>query len=447
MVAELAAVFAAAALVALIGARLLSRHYGALTSSLGRPATLALAWLLGLALLAPLALALGLLGIPLRPWSLVPLALGAAGVAWLIARRSSGEAAVPQFTAPEQPALLWAARAVLAAAILLALLRVAVMPLWSWDHHAIWGVKARRLAAEGGVSLTFLNTPEFKDARPDYPLGFPTAALVHAWGRPPSPLAFKAFHLLASLALLALLAAALRVSGAGRAAALVLTAWVAAMPLFWDTEAVGQAEMPLALVSVAALTLLLLTRTQPALAPLAGLALGFLPWIKHEGWPLAVALGAWGLWSAAGGARRTLLQHLAAGALPLVALERLVAFLFLPPGVGFFSGDPLARLGERLPQAGSILAAMLRHLAAPEALGLWLLLPFVLVALALRRDHLALGLALVVGFQLALYMVISFGVYLPPLDHIRASFPRITAALAPLAVVLVGRASPGRMEP
>lgn len=444
MLSDLCAVLAAAALIALAGASLVGPALGALRPLFGRLGAAALAWFLGGALLASSMLALGLAGLPIRPWSLALLLLGAFAAGRLV-HRLAGLQRLPAPLVPARSRAHLFARLVLVASAALFLARVEVMPLWSWDHHAIWGIKARRMAAEGRLDLAFLATPELKDSRPDYPLGYPAACLLHSWGRPPSPLAFKAVHALFGLALLALLAAALRAAGCPATLALALTAWAGAMPLFWDTEAVGQAEMPLALASVGAAALILLARHHGALWPWAGVALGFLPWVKQEGWPLAVALALAALWLTPAG-KHWRLKALALGAFPLLLGERLVAWFLLPPGVSFFSGDPFARLGERLPEAGTLLLAMARHLAARETLGLWFGFALAATVLLRRRDRLGIALVAVVAVQLGLYLAITFGVYLPPLDHIRASFPRITAALAPLAILALGRAFAARME-
>lgn len=477
-----------------------ARRFGR-RSPLGRgglaPGRVSLAWVLGVSLLAPAALLAGLAGLPLAPWSLLGI-----GVTLACALRLAhagfareGLATGSRYRTPEatgesppddrfslevepQRSLLWISRLVLAGAVIAVAWKVAAMPLWSWDHFAIWGVKARRMVAEGSLDLAFLRTQEMVDSRPDYPLGLPLAWRVLALGAAPTAAGYKLAHGLFGLALLALLRRGLGGLGNPAPLANALTAAAACLPLFWDTEAVGLAEMPLALWTLAAAVLLLELAPQPAeacggpssLALPAGLALGFLPWIKPEGASLAVFLGLAGLALAirrdpgepeapltARGpepaakrmARRGPAQRLAAcrglagaaaAGLVLVAVERTIAALHLAPGVSFLSGDPLARLGERLPRAGELLARMGSTLLARDTLGFWVAFGAALLGAALRRRAVAAALAGAVLGQLALYAALPFLVYLPPEQHLDASFARVTAALMPLGLLAIGAA-------
>jgi molybdopterin synthase catalytic subunit len=465
------------------------------------PGRLALAWALGLSLLVPLALTAGLAGLPVGGLSLAGLALAAAGSVHLLRRwlrRATVRPAAPGgaggrdplLEAEPQPqdlpgeggaspdsgqqaraetsgtTLVWLSRLVVAAAAALFCWKVVAMPLWSWDHYAIWGVKARRMVAEDRLDLAFLRTQELTDSRPDYPLGLPMAWRVLELGASPSAGGYKLAHVLFGLALLALVSRGLAIVGSAPALANLLTAWAACLPLFWDTETVGLAEMPLVLWAVAAAVLLVEAGAPgrlpgaeaagrldglPGLAP--GLVLGFLAWIKPEGRTLALCLLAVSLLvgrapgRTRGVASRGAVRPLLAGAgafLALVALERWVAATYLARGVPYLSGDPIARLFERLPQAPELLAKMGSYLAAPEALGLWLAWAGALVLAALSRNRLALALSAVVLAQLGLYVLATFLVYLPPKAHIEASFARITAALTPLAVLAIGAALAGR---
>jgi hypothetical protein len=359
--------------------------------------------------------------------------------------------------AANDPVLVtWCGRLVLTLALALLAAKLAAMPLWSWDHYAIWGVKAERLVDGGHLQLDFLAEPELLYMRPDYPLGLPMAWRVAALGAAPGAAGYKLLHGTFALALLAFLHRGLA-RLAGPAAATVLTAWTAAMPLFWDSTYVGIAELPLALWATAVAVLLL--EGGAGAAPWAtGLVLGFLPWIKQEGAALALLLLAaapWLLPQLGRRDRRHRLVSIAIGAAFLALLGAGVAATQLARGVGFLSGDPLARLGERLPQAGHLLAYMGRELVRPAALGLW---PLAAVAAAValwRRRHRALALAVVPGAQLALYTAITFAVYLPPEMHVDAAYGRIAGSLAPLAVLAVaaallpaaGRTPAARMTP
>ncbi len=413
---------------------------------LRRPAFLAIAWVLGLSILVPLLLLSGLAGLPVRAWGLALLAVGVAALGWYFrwrrpaAPESPAPAPFPTEAGPRWLAL--ASRAVLVAAVAVFAWKVAIWPVWGWDHHAMWGVKARRMVVDGRLDLSFLASDGMRDARPDRPIGFSAMPLLLTLGGLPDDRTFKLLHLSLGLSLLVLLREGLARVGLRGSAADALTAWAAALPLFWDTEALGQAEMPLALWLVAAAVLLLPSRRETGAPRFAGWAggivLGFLPWIKQEGSTLAAVLAvaaiaclpreAWGR------ALRSMLP-------PTLLLGGLNLWFYqtqLAPGVGFTSGDPLARLAERLPAAASLVAYMARSFLLPDALGFWLAFALALGVALWQRRTLALGLAGVVTAQLLIYMAVTFIVFLPPRAHVDAAFSRIIAALMPLAMLAVG---------
>lgn len=457
----MARVAAASALTVAAGAAALGLGWRRLRSATwaDRLFHLAVAWTTGLALLVPLLLLAGLWGLPFNPWTLTGTALLVAGA--LAGARRRGPRPETGLLHPSLPqpagdrwrrALDLASRLVLAGAVALLLAKLAAMPLWSWDHYAIWGVKAERMLPGGHLDLSFLHTREMVDSRPDYPLGLPVAWRLLALGASPGATGYRLLHGLFALALLVVLRQGLRRLSGRAALANVLAAWGAALPLFWDTAFVGIAELPLALVATVAAVLLVAGRGRAA-GWGAGAALGFLPWIKQEGLPLALLLLAFGLLARPEGedepARGRWLR-LAAPAGVGIALAQWIAAGQLAAGVSFFSGDPLARLAERLPRAWEIAGGMGDVFIAGESLGFWpVFLAAALLAAAQRRRR-PLLLAGVVVFQLLLYGAITFVVYLPPEMHVAAAFPRITAALAPLGLLVVGWVlSPerGRIDP
>ncbi len=453
LLAGTALVFAAGASVA--GALGLGRRLGFMPWG---PAFAALAWVLGFSLAVPLLLLSGLAGLPIRPWSVAGLLLVLVLGSWLLvrwlARAAPAEpeptAAEPRAAAAAEPRwLAIAARAVLLAALALFVWKMAVWPVWGWDHHAMWGVKARRMVVEGRLDLAFLATEEMRDARPDRPLGYSAAPLLLTLGGLPGERAFKLLHLGCGLALLALLREGLLRLRLGTSAAEALTAWAAALPLFWDTEAVGQAEMPLALWAVATTVLLLPAHAYPGARRAAwtagGVALGFLPWIKQEGLTLAALLALALVVASPREGRSTWwrlrlreLHWLLPPAFALTGASLWVYFTQLPPGVGFTAGDPLARLSERLPEAASLLAYMGRSFLLPDALGFWFAFAAAVAAALWRRSRLALALAAVVAAQVLIYTASTFIVYLPPRAHVDAAFSRILAALMPLGMLVIG---------
>jgi hypothetical protein len=232
----------------------------------------------------------------------------------------------------------------------------------------------------------------------------------------------------------------------------------------WDTESLGLADLPLALVAVAVMVFLL---RPPGTSPrppfhraLSGLLLGLLPWIKLEGWVLsALLLAAAVVLDAAadhGFRRGRWLRDLLALGLPcgvLWLLQPLFHASFTRPGTGFLAGDWTGRILARLPELPSILSPMSLDLIRPAWLGLWLLFAAALVLVWIRprlsrRPWIPRVLGAVVVLQLATYAFVYLATYLDPVAHIDSSFLRIAAALAPLAAltaaIFLGTAAPPR---
>jgi len=427
------------------------------------PAELPLALPLGLALAVPCIAASYLLGGPAAAGGLAAL-LGAAGLRRL-ASSSTGASAARRGATPPNPErptgppaatqvgtavasgtprrrdpLRLLLLAVLALLLALFLARTAQAPIWSWDHFAQWGMKARRIHAVGLGAHTFAGPPEaFVYANGHYPLGLPLAWLDLAAGARPAGWLFRAAQALFGVALALLVRRAARALGASPAVATLAACLVAASPLLWDTENLGLAELPLALWSIAAVAAALDGRRRAATSQgwIAGLLVGFLPWIKAEGWLLAVLLGVVLGW--AGGrraARPAPWRGAFAGAAVLLSLASTAVSRAVPaPGVSFFTGDPVGRALDRFVQAAEILRALAADLLAPEWLGAWLLVAAGLALAARRRRWLPALLGAVVLMQLAAYAATYFATYLDPLAHVESSFFRISAGLLPLALV------------
>jgi hypothetical protein len=435
----------------------------------------------GLAGVVPVTLVLGLAGWPVTAWAFLLLLILFSGAAWLLGAGSHARREPRLASGP--PWLVWGARAVLVLAVAVMLWKLWLVPVWSWDHLAIWGVKARRLAAAGGFDLSFLSQPDLLRSNPHYPLGLPASQLLLTLGAVPGDGAFRLIHVAFALALLAALrGAAGRLSGmapVGDAAA----AFVALSPLAWDTENVGLADLPLAFFAVAAVAVLVralptglpgATGCEPTSEPtsepdlrrlaVAGLLAGFLPWLKDEGLVLALLLlGVAAAWTWGGGmgvertaaAWRRWLRSLGAFAVPALALAaaaRLYTLLALPAGKGFLSGDWAGRLAARLPQVPSLLVAMARELIDPGFFGLWLVfaVAVVLVAALYLVDgsaaRRALPLVFVVAAQLTVYGFTLLASVFNPEDHVRSSLYRVASALVPLAVLALAAAVAPRVS-
>ncbi len=375
-------------------------------------------------LLVALSLPLALLGAPLTPLTVIALAAALLPLAWWVRLPPL----TLQETWPRPVALL--ARAALAAAVALFLAKIALAPVWSWDHFAIWGLKSRHMVSQGRLGLGFLAAPGFENSVPDYPVGLPMLWRLLALGGVPGSVVFKTAHALFGLALLAVTRRGVLRLGRSPAAADALAALLAASPLLWDTVALGLADLPLALWATAGLVLAL---EKPENPWPAGVCLGFLPWIKQEGLSLAILALLAGVAIVSSRRQRLTLLFpavlLIAGA---VAIGRM-----LPPGPTFFLGDWRGRALARLARPGEILTALGADLAAPDWLGFWFLFAAALGLAVWRRHRTSLLLGGVVVVQLGLYAAVYFFTYLNPADHVRSSFTRIAAALVPLGILAV----------
>lgn len=381
-----------------------------------------------LALLVALGLPLALLGMPVAPLSVIVLA----AALFPLARRVRLSPVTVEEHWPRPVVLL--ARAALFLALALFLVKVVVAPLWSWDHFAMWGIKSRRMIVDGRLDLGFLASPGFEASATFYPVGIPMLWRLLALGSLPGTAFFKTVHALFGLALVAVTRRGVLRLGRSPAMADALAALLAASPLLWDTVALGLADLPLALWATAGLVLALESREEgPAVWP-AGVCLGFLPWIKPEGMPLAVL----SLIAAALIVRKS---RLAALLLPAgLLMAGAMAFGRTLPRAGptfFFGGDWWRRALERLSQPGEILTLLGSDLAEPGWLGFWFLFASGLALALWRRNRTALALAGVVLLQLGLYSAVYFCTYLAPAGHIHSSFTRIAAALVPLGILAI----------
>lgn len=390
-----------------------------------------------LALLVAVGLPLALLGMPVAPLSVILLA----AALFPLVRRVRLPSVIVEERWPRPVVLL--ARVALLLAVALFLAKVALAPLWSWDHFAMWGLKSRRMVVEGRLDLGFLALPGFESSATFYPVGLPMLWRLLALGGLPGTALFKVVHALFGLALVAVTRRGVLRLGRCPAMADALAALLAASPLLWDTIAVGLAELPLALWATAGLVLALESADENTGAWPAGICLGFLPWIKPEGLSLAlIALAAAAVMVSSGKGRRSRLVALLLPAGLLIAGALAIGRMLPKAGPSFFfNGDWRGRALDRLSRPGEILTMLGSDLAAPDWLGFWFLFAACL-ALALwrgyrRRHRTALLLAGVVVLQLGLYGAVYFCTYLPPADHIFSSFTRITAALVPLGILMI----------
>lgn len=385
----------------------------------------------GVLALPPLLLLAGLARLPLGALSMAALALLLAAATHAALPRG---APAPPAAAPREP-WLEATRAIAAGALALALAKLARTPLWGWDHYAIWGTKARRLLEQGRLELAFLADPAFEAARGDHPLGVPMLWRLLALGEIPSIFLIRLTHAALLLALGVVVALGVERVARSRRAGALAAALVWLSPLGWDSGLVGLADLPLAL-GLALAGAALLAPASPTRAAGLAVAIGALPWIKQEGWPLALLLaGAALAIPQPTEARRTIRNALAGLALPLAAGAALFQTTALPRGKPYLDGDWRARAVERAGELPELALHAARLLADPTLLGLWFLLPAALAAALLRRDRAAAAPLAVVHLELLLALAVVYLSYPNPYDQLNAALPRVSAALVPLGLL------------
>lgn len=403
--------------------------------------TVARAGALGIAVTSPALVLLGLAGLPVTAVSIAAVVLAFAS---LSLRRGVGDGSAPP-SAPSGRAERLSSL-VPAGALLVFAGKIVAVPLWCWDHYVVWGMKSRALWTGGILDLTLLQARPFSMANSDYPLGLPMAWRVLTLGAEPVALDFKICHVLFGIGVVLAVRQIVKESGALGIWADAAASFVAVSPLFWDTESLGIAEMPLAWFALTALGLALrLARSEPGLGLAAGAALGFLPWVKKEGTSLAVLLlaGPVLLGSARGLPARLRRARPAAGIAAAIGVAAvLLERRLLPRGLtSFFAGDWSGRLGARIRHPIAVLAPAGRELLFPAWLGFWLFLAAGLAfALRRRRSEALAAFGVVLG-QAALYLPVYFATYLDPAAHIRASLFRLLAALLPIGAVGIALAA------
>ena len=417
-----------------------------------RAGRIALAFALGLAIAVPACLAAALLGIPLRGRVIAAICVLLALAIRLLTRRAIPEAR--STTPPPATGTAAASRALLAGCAALFLVKVALVPVWSWDYYAVHGTKARRIFAGARLDLGGLKAPSLSMSHPDYPLGGPIAWRLLELGDVPGVRWIKLAHALLALALLALVREGILAAGRSEAAANTGAAFAAISPLLWDTESLGLMEVPFALFLAASFYLHLAAPFRSRLAALRdpappgwirGAIAGFLPWIKlREGLSLLLFLAAAELLS-----RRNREQAGSRFAGPLTAAflwaasAASVSIFLLPPGERFLAGDWISRGLARAAHPGPILAQLARELKAREWLGFWVVFAAGWIFSIIRRRRTAALLASVVAAQLATYASVYFFTYLDPVAHIRSSFFRISGALLPAALIALAAKDEG----
>ena len=300
--------------------------------------------------------------------------------------------------------------------------------VWSWDYLATWGFRARKLASG---ATDFLQNSGFEGSNPDYPLGLAFAWLTANGGRPPVGGDIR----VATLVMLAVLGALLwsMLREANTPLRVLLVGAMLGGPLAWDTEGLGLAELPLVMWITAAVALWS-REDRPAPAWFSLLFLVMVAWSKPEGLVVAVALSLPGVvWIRARSGIRAAVFWLSGLAVSL-AIVRWVTAVQTAHGTGFLDGALRERLAERVRSPFEVLDLLPGTLLHAQWVP-WYLVAGLLASLALnagrwRPARLPLsGWTLLVSAAaiVVAYVLVYFGTYLSPADHVATSWHRILA--------------------
>jgi hypothetical protein len=225
-------------------------------------------------------------------------------------------------------------------------------PHGEWDAWTIWNLKARFLS-RGGEYWTDAFSSQMPNSHPDYPLLLPSiVAMCWTLARGESisvPIAVAFLFTLGTAGLLISSMGVLR----GKTQAFVAGILLLATSSFVQLGAMQYADGPLSFYMLATLALLCLQDRFPSdlrFSIAAGLAAGFAPWTKNEGWLFLgamllarpIALLRFGDRSALG----PQFVRLAVAALPATALAAFFKFRFAPANdlVAQKSGDLIAHI-------------------------------------------------------------------------------------------------------
>lgn len=410
---------------------------------LGSPARTALAFVLGSGTLSCLLFGLLWAGVGLPAAARILCATGLVFGVVLLARQKPRPVPRPDPERLSLPVVLLGL--VVLAGIALAFSGAVLRPLSAWDAWVNWASKARVLHVEGTLVPALHADPARLPTNLDYPLHLP---LLQAYaftllGGTDHRVA-AAIPVLHHAALLGLLFAAVR-RRAGRVAATGAAALLAATPLVEWLVPAGLAEPLVAAEALGALLLVVLAmevdEPRPRDVFLAGLAAGFLPWTKNEGFLWLALVGA-GFASALLRCRRLrpgrvrALRLASAFTLPaLVPGSAWQLFLLSRGTVRYVYAAP-ARLSESLERIPEILLVAARHLASPGWGFVW---PAVLAVILVRgRASLRApdgSLVLVpLGFLALVCASFLFTRFDPWLPHVVNSVDRLAFQAFPVAV-------------
>jgi hypothetical protein len=416
----------------------------------------ALSWLLGAALVSTALLWLSAMGVPLNAavGGLSVLALPA-GVWGLLSwqRRARPAAAVVSAAPPNrrQRVVQRLLLIFIVTQVLAALLLAVGRPLVVWDSWANWGLKARLIYLEQGVTPALYAEPTRLITHPDYPLLLPLLqAWLYAWvGAADDRWAGLPVVLFYGATLVAV-HGGLRRLGVPASWALTAVAVIACLPDLATLTGAAYADPIVAGLAAVAVVCLLHYAKEGAAGSLAlvGLTAGLLPWAKREGLLLGLTLiGAAMLLT-----MRPHSGHWARGAVQVAAACLLPMLVLAGPWYVFaaaarvpnpdYGPMTMATYLQQLPRLIYVGWRALRLLAEPR-LGLIGVLVIFSVLLG-RLDHsrrkgfgaagwLCLGVP--VAYLFAVGQSYVFSSYAPLEQHVITSLERLVLHVAPLPVL------------
>jgi hypothetical protein len=339
--------------------------------------------------------------------------------------------------------LSFVAFAVLGACLLFVIVTAMGRPLTVWDSWVLWGMRARTLLVEGGISSAIYADASRVLTLPTYPLLVPLLeAWIYTWlGAADDRLAAAAvvpFY----AALPAVAYAALTRRGARRDSALLASAALAAVPALVGLAAGVLADLPVALFTTVAAIYLVewMERGGAGALIVAALAAGFLPWTKQEG-VVIVAVLSLGMLIVARGRREGWVGALTLCASALLLSGPWYAFVAVHGLSGpQFDAVTAERLVGNLGRLPSIGWRALTVLTIPAGAGVWIAAA---VFAAVCRPAGAVGcrsaLFPLTGFLYVATMawVYVFSAYVPYQQHMAASYLRLVAQVTPLPLLWI----------
>jgi hypothetical protein len=334
-------------------------------------------------------------------WIPIGLEVAAVGAAMVVIGRKPAAAFDAPLEAPSAPPLY---PVILLSALLLAVVLATTSfysawdsnPQGNWDAWSIWNLRAKFMAADGGVAPRAWS-PQLVETHPEYPLLL-SGLVASAWKAsgtvsPTAPIAAGHLFFLSLVSIAVGGFTLLR----GRTLGLLFGIVLVACPALLHEVAVQYADVPLAAYFLGAILLLLLDRPV-----LAGLLAALAAWTKQEGQLFFLIF----LLLLLVFRRAHALRALAGAALPLLLVVLFQVFM-APHG----ATPVMAHLSD-LSRWGTIAAAFFRQFWDLGAGWLHPILPVLVLGLVLRLDRRQNTSVLLAGLSLLGLLAGYFVVYL-----------------------------------